>query len=283
MEFKNKSVINFLLVLGIFVFAMFAVSAALITPATSGTVTGAAYVLNATNTTVNTTSCTFWAISTLTANNTWTNLTSVTEVDQGNTTMLTTFDSTLLEDSNDYQFLAECENATASSSTNTSANTGVTVDNTNPDTPTSLSPSDGTIDTDGSVTFAATVQGNQTTSCTLRFDGIIPPGGQGQAMTHTGDTCSLTISAIPSQSYNWFVRASDETTTADSSTITSRVDSYSGVHTTPEIQKAGIKELEAKGFSFADTNTESKGMSTGWIVVLIIALLVVIGAIVKRK
>lgn len=220
---KNK--INLVLVLAIFsVLSVMSVNAtiSLVSPANSATVSGT-YILNATNVTTTfdqIANCTFYAKSSLTANSSWTSLGTF-----NNDSLISvngTFDSTILEDANNYIFNATCRNSSNSVQSIASTAT-IIVDNTDPTTPSALSP---TSDTDGTVSFSATVTGRETTSCTLYFSGI-NPGNPSYAMTHSGDTCTYTDLSMPEQTYQYYVRASDETNTTDSATTTLDVD----VHT----------------------------------------------------
>lgn len=209
-------------------------------PAQGATLTGT-FIINVTNQTGFDTmnNCTFTIGSSLTAN------TSVTIGTFDNDTLFNvngTYDSTLLEDANDYILSASCVNSTSDIQLDTS--TGLIVDNTIPQTPSSLTPSDASVDSDGDVTFSATVTGVNTTSCTLQFSGLLPPGGNAQSMTHTGNTCSLTLTAIPDQIYTWFIRASDETDTTDSSTIQINVDVQTSAGKTAALIDAGLIKSE---------------------------------------
>ena len=166
-----------------------------------------------------------YAQSTLTANSTWaliqTNLSL--NISTENETSVS-FNSSILEDANNYIFNVTISNNTGGQVlAGDGDNTGITVDNTNPAAASALSPGDKAVDDDGSVTFSGTVTGTDTTSCTLEFVGTLPTGGNSQAMTHTGNTCSLTLSTS-SQTYTWFIRASDETNTTDNTAIQVTVD-----------------------------------------------------------
>lgn len=248
----------------------------LVSPASNSVISGSSVVLNATVTSgSNVKNCTFYAKSASTANSSWTELATVTNDTADDTVFNTTFDSTVLEDSNDYQFYVTCMNDTTSA--NSSTNTGITVDNTVPDTPTSLSPSDKTVDSDGTVTFSATVTDSKTTGCTLHL------GVNSYAMTYSGSSCTYTISNLPEREYRWYITASDGTNSTNSATYTLIVD----------IQKAAgkkylleqyLKEKQKKPFTFTigggeksltEVITENKDKVFWGIIIVLIVIAVI--------
>lgn len=181
-------------------------------PVTSGTITGS-YYFNVTSTIAATVqNCSITGSSSASGDSlatTWLyNLTA--------TSANATVDTTALEDAADWTFSGTCYNSTGGSETLT-AITSVTVDNTNPTAPTLTSPTDDSKDDDGSITFAVAVTGSQTTACTLDFsNGQFSPGSSSYSMTHTGDTCTHTLTSVPAHRYIWFVTASDGTDTVNS-------------------------------------------------------------------
>lgn len=261
----NKLYVNLLFLVALVFVLSFSVSANLITPATSGVVSGT-YTLNATNSSLDEMlNCTFYASSASTANSSAVSVGTATNESASDVALNVTFVSTILEDANDYVFYASCWNATTQA--NTSTSTAVVVDNTIPQAPSSLSPGDASIDTDGSVTFSGTVTGVNTTSCTLNFAGISPgSGGTSRAMTHTGDTCSLTLTSIPDQSYQWYITASDETNTTDSSTVTVTVDIQEGNNGGVVVEEDG----------------DGKGSSTTTIIIILCVIVAIVVIIRKR-
>lgn len=222
-EETMKQVNKFLGLVGLTVFlfsilVMSSVSAAPSTdldlPAASSTVSGT-IGLNATITNPDSNfSCGFYAKSSLTANDTWSLLATIANATD--ITANTTYDTIGLEDANNYIFNATCYNDTTTWADDT--NIAIVIDNTVPQTPSSLSPATDSVDKDGSVTFSSTVTGENTTSCTLYFsEGN--PGASSYAMTHTSNTCSYSLTNIPEQTYKWYVIASDETNSSSASAI----------------------------------------------------------------
>lgn len=218
--------------------------------------------------------CTIYAKSSLTANSSWSTLGGGATIKNATATIWNvTINSIVLEDANNYIFNATCINATLSAD---DTNTGITVDNTIPQASTGLTP---TSDTDDSVIFSGTVVGANTTSCTLLFDGI-NPGSSSYAMTHSGNTCTHTLT-VPKQTYRWYIRASDETNTTDSSTQTTNVDISSGAGRTAYLaQQAGIKSEGGATFSIVDGIGD---IPSGWIVAVIVIVIVLVIILVKKK
>jgi hypothetical protein len=277
MEINKKILLSFLLVMCL---SLTMVSAATGTvsldlPAASATVTGT-FVLNVTNSTFDEmVNCTFTIASTSTAN------TSVTIGTFSNDTLdnvNATFDSTTIEDSNDYTVTASCRNSTNDQATDTS--TSVTVDNTIPQTPSSLSPSDESEDTDGSVTFSGTVTGVNTTGCTLYFTGK-NPGSSSYTMTHSANTCTYTHSSVPEEAYDWYIRASDGTNTTDSSTYNIRVDTTTSAGKAAKlIEQQGVEPISGALISVPIIGDVDDNIV--WLVVIVIAVLVIM-SISKRR
>ena len=215
-----------LLGIGIFLLVMIGVVSAaptvtLISPSASSTISGTTILnVSVTSPTSNFT-CKFYAKSSSTANNTWSLL--ATQLNTTATTSNTTFDSTVIEDSNDYIFNATCYNDTDTWGSDT--NTGITVDNTIPQAPT-LSPSTNTLVTSATTqTFTGTVADENTTGCTY----VIGRGGTSLSSedttsgtaTYSGTTCTFT-KTFSDQSDNgdwyWYITASDGSNTTDSVT-----------------------------------------------------------------
>ena len=169
----------------------------------------------------------------------------------------------LVEDANDYVFNVTIGNSTLNTSLIISA---LIVDFTTPDTPTDLLPADASVDSDGDVTFSATVLGSSTISCTLEFVSN-NFGGPSQAMIHTGDSCSLSLTSVPAQSYQWFIRASDGSNTTNSAVFTSTIQTSSG---------KSIGEDLAKKIAEGD-----KGKIPPFVIIIVI--IVIIGIIISKK
>ncbi len=186
----------------------------IIDPSASSSVTGST-TFNAT-TSSNVTgylNCSWYIQSvSLTANTTWTKI-----IDQASNTtngaghFNMTWDTSGVEDATDYVINVSCNNGT-----NIIENTitALTIDNTVPTTPSSLSPSASSTEEDDSVTFSTTVTGRETTSCTLYFP-TKNPGSSSYSMTHTGDTCTHTLT-MPEETYDYYIQASDGTNTTNS-------------------------------------------------------------------
>jgi hypothetical protein len=192
-------------------------AAAFDTPGASATISGATYVVNVTSAMDNLENCTVSASSTLTgdslAGTVFTNESA--DADFVNATI----DTTALEDATDWAFTAECYNTTGDNEN--ASRTGVTVDNTAPTTPTSLSPTTGTDKTANS--FSATVTGAQTTACTLTYWSTIQPSTTA-AMTHSGNTCTHSLT-LPNADWQYTVTASDGTNTSLSATTNLKISS----------------------------------------------------------
>jgi hypothetical protein len=200
-------------------------STTLVTPASSGTVTGTAYKLNATITdVVGNFSCTFYAKSSSTANSSWVTIAgpvSNNTADGYSTGLNITFSSAGLEDSNDYTFNASCSNNTGIWTGGT--NTGITVNNGVPTAPT-LSPASDTLITSGQTyTFTGTVTNRETTSCTYTIGrGGVSTSSQ-ETTTGTGaysaTTCTFSkVFTDQDDNGDWFwkITASDGSDTTDS-------------------------------------------------------------------
>lgn len=253
----------------------------MVTPIASGTMAGASAVFNcsldAGYTAENWTSVrVYFQSATLTGNTTETTPTSFVL----NVSLLDlsgTVDTTIVEDGNDYTFKCQIWNGTNYLN---KTRTGITIDNTIPQATSSLSPSDNSIDRDGSLTFSGTVTGVNTTSCTLNFNGI-NPGSSSYAMIHTGDTCTYTLSNTPEQTYDWFIRASDETNTIDSSQQTITVDIQTSAG--KAVLLAQQEGIESRGGAVLAITSAENGLIQGIpnLVLIIIGIVVVIFVIKK--
>jgi hypothetical protein len=217
---KNKVLaVTFLIALTM-ILAMAFSSATLVKPATAGTVLGT-YVLNATNSSglLNMLNCTFYAKSASTANSSWTYLANASNNSLG--VVNVSFNSALLEDASDYIFNATCANSTVPISQQ-GTSTGVIIDNTIPQAPSSLVPVTNNLFTNASfVVFSSTVTNRNTTACTFSRG---RDGGNyvSYTATYSASTCSYNDSAFSDSSkngnYYWYFTASDGLNTTSSAT-----------------------------------------------------------------
>lgn len=176
-----------------------------------------------------------------------------------------TINTLAVEDANDYTFTCQIWNGTTHVNQTRS---GITVDNTEPQAATNLAPANP--DSGESLAFSGVVVGVNTTSCTLYFDGI-NPGASSYTMTHSGNNCSYAFtSTIPEQSYRWYIRASDESNTTDSSIQTTKVDVTTGAGKSMTPQQLS----KAKAFSLIGEDGLIKNPFLLMIIVAIIVLVV---------
>jgi hypothetical protein len=274
---KKLKISLFLLVaIAVFTFSVMSVmaSATVVSPGASAVVSGT-YILNASG--VDLANCSFYAKSPSTANSSWTFLGSFVNTTAGSIKINGTFNSAVLEDSNDYTFNASCLNGSGQYHEGTRS--GITIDNTVPTTPT-LSPESNTKDTDGDVTFTGTVTGARTTGCILYFDGI-NPGSSSYTMTHSGNTCTYTKTAMPEQTYKWYVIASDGTNTSTSTTNTINVDVNTGG------AKGGaiwyLNEQSSGNSETLSITTDGSEKQNNTIVIVVILLVIITIAVVLNK
>lgn len=234
----------FLLIAMLVFFALPAYAATtFVTPGASATITGASYAVNITTSDLgNLLNCSITGSSALTGDSL--SLTTFTNESGGATTVNGTIDTTTLEDATDWIFAGNCYNASSpiNSSTITSR-TGVTVDNTVPTAPSSITPS--TSKNKGSIAVSSTVTGARTTSCTITATSSYHT--QTETMTHSGNTCSKTISLPGSGSWILTLIASDGTNTT-SATSNLKVDESKSIgSTTPTTtSKPGVSDEKMK-------------------------------------
>ncbi len=192
---------------------------------TTNSVTSGIIALNFTITTgvtdgQNMTNCSLWGKSNaLTANTTYIiingtdGLAWISNDTEADTNFTLTFDTSMFEDANDYKFKAICNNDTTTHLVNISSAeiTGVTIDNTVPTAPTSLSPATDSVSTTGTVNFSCTtVDVASTTSCTIKI------GADTYTGAYTEPSCSYQLTAMPTETYDWYCTASDESNTTRS-------------------------------------------------------------------
>jgi hypothetical protein len=177
-------------------------------PASSGTVTGTV-TLNSTIS-LPSVNVTYQAMSSSTANSSWATICT-------NTTANSTecsWDSTGVEDASDYQFRAYLDGNTSTVGT---TSTSVLVDNTVPQTPSSLTSGS---QTGTSVTLSGTVTGANTTSCTVTWGGSMPVSSS-PSVTHSSNSCSLVLTNPNDGTYTYQLTASDGTNSSSASSSTS--------------------------------------------------------------
>lgn len=218
---KKINLIGLLLLL-VSMFSLVSASVSIDLPSASSSVSG--------NVTVNVTfvqaeeivNCTLYLQSALSGNSTWTSLGTFANVTDISVTA--GINSSTFNDANDYILNATCMNLSTDTSDDT--NTGITIDNTVPDAPSSISPSTNTqIKTATAQTFSSTVTDRETTSCTYTIyrDGSASDtksaSGSG---TYSGTSCSFTKTFSDSSDngkYYVTFTASDETNTTASSVV----------------------------------------------------------------
>jgi hypothetical protein len=156
----------------------------------------------------------------------------------------------IIEPSSDYTLACVCSNSTATVSCN-STRTGVTIDRGDvPETPTITSPS-VTTDTAQTQVFTASVNAANTSQCLLTFQGT-NPGHSTFGMTHSDNTCTITLTGIAPETYKYYIRASDGlnytdtalttiTITKTASGVAQRIAAISGGGATPTKQDIGAK------------------------------------------
>ena len=197
------------------------------------------------------------------------------------TTILTlngTLDSTIFEDANDYTITFELRNG---SNNFNATRSGITINNTIPQSATSLTP---TSDTDGTVTFSSNVIGRNTTACTLFFTGI-NPGNPSYTMTHSGSTCTYDSLSMAEETYNWYVRSSDGSDTTNSGSQTTTVDISSGSIKGKALLASGNAEIsqDGKTLSIVSEGLLSKPVAIVGIIFGIVMFLGVVGFFIFRK
>lgn len=275
----RKKIFNFALMLSVFIFGIALISSAptLVSPASSGVISGATYKLNVTNGTMNEIiNCTFYAKSASTANSSYVNISTLaTNESASDFDINITFDSRILQDASDYMVYATCANATLIQ--NTSVTSGVIVDNTIPQAP-SLSPSSNDASPQTSAvyqTFSGTVTDANTTACTY----VIARGGATSGNdyiagtgTYSTSTCSFTKafnSTVDNGDWIWYLTASD------------------GRNTTQSSSNHFVVSLPGSGSGGTDTSgSSSSGSGSGnhaWIIGIIVLVVIIIVAIGLSK
>jgi hypothetical protein len=251
----KKEVLFGLILLTAFMFSIVGVLGAVINPANSATISGTA-ILNATNVSLpDMVNCTFYAKSASTANSSWTSLGTFTNATSNPLNINGTFSSAILEDSSNYQFNATCRNLSNSLTSNVGTAT-VIIDNTIPQAPSSLSPSDKTVKTtSGAQTFSSTVTDANTTSCTYWIARNHATSGTDYitgAGTYSTSTCSFskTFSTTADNGiWTFGFTASDGTNSTSSSENELQVNlPGSGGGYIPGTPSGQVGEKEKQGF-----------------------------------
>jgi len=185
----------------------------------------------------------FEARSTLTANSSFAFLANATNTSAQNYTNFTMPAANLIiiEPADNYDIRATCYGITVGSSdagdnvTVATTVTGVTIDLGDvPAIPTTSHATDTVFDDVTTKTVTYAVAGPNTTSCRIAFlsDGDAPrfSGTNTFAMTHSGDTCTYTVSkaAVPDGTYSTYVQATDETNSSISSKVNLRIKTLEG-------------------------------------------------------
>lgn len=277
---KDKFLIATIISLSFIVLSLSLMSAGWITPA-SGSVVGGATTFNITNSTAATYNCTIWASSPSTTNSTNVSLGTLTNESAIDFDINGSIEVKVetLEDSNDYSFYASCMDLT--STTNTSTVT-LTVDNTIPETPSSLSPASNSKDSDGSVTFSGSVVDANTTGCTLYFVGR-NPGSSSYAMTYSASSCTYSITTIPEETYVYYIQATDGTNTTNSAQTrfsVSLTDTSSAYLFDNQVAAEASEENKLKFLSITNPDGSVKG---GFIAIVAIVVIIGVGIWVSKK
>jgi|GEM_PF-4044430 hypothetical protein len=265
----------FIFIFGIMLLSLIYAQPTLVTPANAGSVSGASVSWNVTNGTLNEmTNCSIYMSSPSTDNSTTLNVSVGVNTTTSARNVTGTFDSTKLMDSNDYSIYASCVNATTTQ--NTSAST-ITINNTVPTVPSSLAPVSASTNTNGVVNFSATINGFKTNTCTLYFTNGPNPGSSSYTMTKVGNLCYDQLSGIPTQSYNYYILASDKSETAPSTTtlFNVHINSNSGADYL-------FQNQNNQGQTQTLTTATNGGGIPAWVIVLIVVV-VILGIIISRK
>ncbi len=248
-----------------FAFALVSASPVLVSPASSSTISGATVLLNATNGTLSEIlNCTFYASSPSTENSSAVSIGFAENETASDVDINMTFNSAILEDSNDYSIYASCWNATTQQ--NSSAHTGIIVDNTIPQAPSSLTPASyNTVTTAGTQTFSSTVTNANTTACTYTiYRGGSPADGNSGSTTYSSSTCSFTkafSTTADNGDWWWTITASDGTNTTSSSTN----------HLTVNLPGAGSGSLPLT--TAGETTAGKKALN--WVIGIVVLLAIV--------
>jgi len=226
------------------------------------------WTINATITSLytnaNVTNCTFYAQDVSTNATAYATLFTDNNVTDDQLKFGYAYNTTALEDGSNYTFKMVCVNVTTpigttwakNNCTNTTdVSAGIAnisygrliVNNTVPDAPTALSPSNQQITTTNTVTFSGTVSDAKTTGCRLRL-GVLTYN-----MTYSGSSCTLTLSNIPRQVYQWYISATDGSDTISSGVYDVDVKVQHGSKAGAALQQAGYQPTGGATFAVGTT------------------------------
>lgn len=184
--------------------------------------------------------------------------------------------ATLIQDSNDYTFVAILSNGT----NNVSKQVTITIDNTVPRLPTSLTPT--SVTNSSPVLFSSTIVDNSTTGCILIFPNRIPGLNKFNTMTHTSgtSTCTFTLNSIGAESYQYIVQAGDGSNYTNSSEATLTVGGKTG--------KGGAKYVatqlaKRKAGPFAIFTNPDGTWSTPSVIVLALIIMAIVIWLKRNK
>lgn len=276
---KINAISLFLVLAIVFSIAMVSSAVTMSSPGASAVISGATYLLNITDSDVasdGVVNCSFYAKSASTANSSYTLIRFDTNTSTGNVN--STFDSTDLEDSNDYFINATC---TKMNKTKFEViRSGLSINNTVPTTPTTLVPVTNTVYTNNSVYFTSAVNNTETTGCTLYFDGI-NPGSSSYAMTYSASSCTKSLT-IPDQTYRWYIVASDGSDTKASAITTLKVDTQQptgrATAIVSETQNVPVSSVGSTNFF----QYQLIGLAV-WVWIVIAVLIIVIYFMIRGK
>jgi len=205
--------------------------------------------------------CAYYARATNTGNSSYgmivnaTNTTGGADIVGVNTTYLTALN---LQDSDLWSIYADCQNST---DTVTTSAVTFTVDNTNPEV-TSLSPSDGSTDADGTVTFTISAPSANSTGGTLHFTNN-HPGSKAYTLTEGTDQFTVSLTRMPEGRYEWYATLTDGTDTTTSATYEMIVDDGGSSNRkvgaiSALVQSEGGTQLSSRTFSIGGYTIKDK-------------------------
>ena len=206
--------------------------------------------------------CSIYVSSPSTANSTATNISFYSNVSANATSLNGTIlsaTSIRIEDSTDYSMYASCRNISGQIQ-NSSTLTSIRWDNTVPTAPASIYPSDELRNENGSLDFSSTVTGANTTLCRLYFVNGPNSGGASQSMTHSANACTLSLSNVPAQTYNFILESSDGTNRTNSSETTVHVD----------IPSSAGKSMTEQQVAQAKAKDSLFGKPIFWIIIIVV-------------
>lgn len=140
--------------------------------------------------------------------------------------------------------------------------TTVNVDRTSPSAPTTSHSADTEFDDVNTKTITYAVTGTDTTSCRIAFGKSTFSGSNTFAMTHSGDTCTYTVTkaTIPDDVYTTYVQASDGTNTSTSAGRNFKIKTFEG---------AAADEISALSVPIAQKVMEQVNLGTAALVIIL--------------